>query len=137
MKKETLLVFFLIALLIYIAIFRLPDKAQFKDTRDAQRAVHVISLRDSLAEYLADTRDQGLLSEITECSTNFVEIGSSGIDLEALVGKGYLQEIPQDPVYGTDSDSGYSLCQKEGQIRVYADHYQYRSEYYAALTIPK
>ncbi|MCA9374819.1 hypothetical protein KC622_00650, partial [Candidatus Dojkabacteria bacterium] len=97
MKKESLLIIVLLFLLAYILIFRLPNKQQFKETRDSERAVHVISLRDSLEEYFAAGDSQKILPMIPDCSTERITIGASGLSLETLVEGELLEEIPQDP----------------------------------------
>ncbi len=121
---EILVAIALIAILSAITIVAINPAKHFAESRDAQRSSDAAQILSAVTQY---TGEQGhALSDfgtITNCSSGSDAIGSGGgnIDLDSLLVDEYIVAIPTDPGGGTESDTGYTICQTtSGRVEISA-----------------
>lgn len=116
---EILVVVALVAILAAITIIAINPGKNFADTRNAQRSADVAEILNAVTQY---TSEQGHTIDdfgtITECTTGSDPIGTDtvggSIDISTLLVDDYIVAIPQDPLDGTEDDTGYTICVTSG-----------------------
>jgi len=124
---EILVVVALIAILAAITIIAINPARNFEDARNTQRSSDVTQILNAVTQYTA--RQGNTLSglgTIPLCTATPACIGTSVSDpacvnLGATLVDEYIIAIPQDPVGGTEANTGYTICQTAGgRVRVAA-----------------
>jgi prepilin-type N-terminal cleavage/methylation domain-containing protein len=123
---EILVVVALIAILTAITFIAINPAKNFADTRNAQRSSDVTQILNAVTQY---TSEQGnslatLSAAIVDCATDNTPIGTSGVNLAALVPT-YIVGIPLDPQLigggtGDAADTGYTICSTGGRVQISA-----------------
>lgn len=100
----------------------LPNPADgISDARNTQRQADANTILNAVSIYLSEGHSISDLGVIPFCNISRAAIGTSGIDLAALLVPEFIVAIPRDPQTGTDTDSGYTICQNnKGQINISA-----------------
>lgn len=116
---EILVVIALIAILAAITIIAINPQQNFQDSRNTQRSSDVTQILNAVTQYTArqgnTITDLGGTGTIPSCTgTGSQIVGSSNIDLAADLVDEFIVSIPQDPLVGNASDTGYRICTTAG-----------------------
>lgn len=112
----------MIAILAAITIIAINPTKNFRDARNSQRSSDALQILNAVTQY---TSEQGHslagLGTIPACTATPAVVGTSGVDLGAVLVPDYLVAIPTDPSGGTDADTGYTICEQgSGRVEVAA-----------------
>jgi hypothetical protein len=103
-----------------------PNTSKFASARNMQRETDVMVIMNSITQYVSEQGNS--LSDfgvIPSCSAGakFIGTGSGNIDLGDLLVSDYLVAVPTDPLKGSDSNTGYTICSTtDGRIEIAAPH---------------
>lgn len=132
---ELLIVVAIIAILAGVVFVALDPAEKFGDARDSTRQTDVQSIAQAITvdqvdnggDYIGAVTSSvqgtnymiGTCGSITDSECSDVTIDTGGCkDLSALVGEGYLPEIPTDPDSGTDAKTGYYLRKSTSSVAI-------------------
>lgn len=116
---EILIVVGLILILAAVTIVAINPAKHFRDTRNSQRSADISELLNAVTQFTAEEgrtlADLGITNACEDGWGGAVVIGTgaAAISLEELVPE-FIVEIPQDPSRGSETDTGYRICQSEG-----------------------
>lgn len=85
----------------------------FAEARNAQRTADSMQLVTALGEYVFDHGGgKNLIPGVPLCP-NYTYVGKAKneVNLEELLVDNYIYSIPQDPSFGSATESGYAVCQ--------------------------
>ena len=111
---EILLVVLLISVIIFtVAIVAINPQKNLADTRNSTRTADVNQILNAITQYAY--QEGNSLSDfgpLTECSAGADRLGTGAgaLDLSTYLVDEYIVEIPQDPMQGSEADTGYTVC---------------------------
>ncbi|MBU0975444.1 prepilin-type N-terminal cleavage/methylation domain-containing protein, partial [Patescibacteria group bacterium] len=112
---EILIVIAIIAILGTITFVAINPSKYAAESRDTERESEVIQILNKAHQYLADDKTisdlEAAAGTIGECGTADSNIGTSGVNLGAVLVSDYISEIPIDPSSGCNAgDTCYDIC---------------------------
>lgn len=101
-----------------------PEPTISLESQDELRESHINQILDGLMNYTNSAGNSiDDLGSLPICNNDRAIIGTSGVDLNALLVDTYLENIPQDPEFGSNQDTGYTICvNNNGAINISAPY---------------
>lgn len=107
---EMLVVVGIIGILAAIVLVAVNPGRQFAQARNTQRTSDVNTVLMAINTFMTDNDGNLPGGIVTDCATGSHSIGTTGLDLGAVLVPEYVAAIPLDPTAGTDADTGYTVC---------------------------
>lgn len=109
---EILMVATIILVLSTIGVIALNPTRLMLNSRNNERSSDVSKILNIVWRYITeDENDINSLGTVPDCSTPLqIGTGSGNLNLKNLFVPSYIEKIPEDPISGTESDTGYTIC---------------------------
>ncbi|OGG10302.1 hypothetical protein A2154_02575 [Candidatus Gottesmanbacteria bacterium RBG_16_43_7] len=104
---ELLVVIGIIGILAAVVLVAINPARQFAATRDTQRRSDLYSLTNALYQYAAE--HNGLLPAAVTTSPTRIGTDPGLVDLKTVLVPVYLPNIPEDPTWGDEGDTFYTI----------------------------
>jgi prepilin-type N-terminal cleavage/methylation domain-containing protein len=106
---ELLVVIGIVAILATIVLVAINPARQFATARDTSRRNDIYQILNAVHQYAVEHNGQ----YPTQIQTNnWIDIGSSGLNLQADLVPTYIPAIPYDPHTGDETTTNYVLAQE-------------------------
>ncbi|MDD3646957.1 MAG: prepilin-type N-terminal cleavage/methylation domain-containing protein [Candidatus Dojkabacteria bacterium] len=120
---EIIIAISIIAILGTITFVALKPSKYALESRDIERESETLTILNKLYQYLADDNSiddlETAVGIIGECGVSYSSIGTSGINLAAVLVDDYMQEIPIDPSRDcSETDTCYDICKNSGNMTI-------------------
>lgn len=121
---EVLLAISIVLIVSGIAITASRPQFNLNQARDSKREGDVTMILNAILRYTSEgTNTVADFGAVPTCPTTAI-IGTSGINIAAVLSPTYISTVPTDPSVGNQANTGYNICREGEVITISSPHAQ-------------